>query len=694
MIGRKLGKYEITELLGQGGMAAVYRAYQADVERHVAVKVLPPHPGQAAQFVERFQLEAKTIARLQHPHILPLYDFGVEDDIFYLVMQFVEGGSLSERIKQGAMPPHEVEILLRQIASAVDYAHRQGVIHRDIKPENILLDSEGHALLADFGIVKLVGGDTNLTGTGAIVGTPAYMAPEIGQGDALTPQADIYSLGVVVYEMLTGEQPYTADTPIQVVLKHVQDPVPNILDSAVHLPRALEDVIYRVMAKEPQARYATALAFAEQFSRAIRDAGTLPASAAEAQATPHDDFGTRELPQPQTGPISSATLPSGETAVILKAGTTRWILAAGFVVIALLVAIVALLALNTVGDSADESPAGEPDAQPEQQTAPQTPTLVAANDVPPASDVPTFGQVTFTSDTHPGDRVNIRVNDLQPPDDDQVYVAWLLNTEDNSVLPVGEVFVDALGNGVTTYTDPEGRTLPALYNAVSITLEDEFTLTPAGPTVYSGRVPLELTTALREILVMSPNGLDGEDSLLASALAEADIGKSHANNAFNSADRGSVGGMHTHAEHVINIYLGTEDDYDGSGSGSNPGREYGVIRPLEFIEEQLVAVLNAPEATPSVERQIELIFPCIDNTRQRIDEVLAIHRELVVADDTAAMLPMAEAARDTAIEIIEGVDINENGNIEGLEDECGLRQIEQLGVLVGSIDIFEGALPS
>ncbi len=232
LVGQKLGKYEITELLGQGGMATVYKGYQRDVDRYVAVKVLPPHPGLDSQFVERFRLEARTIARLQHPHILPLYDYGDDSDILYLVMMFVDGGSLSDRIRRGAIPIPEIRRLFEQIAGALDYAHRQNVVHRDIKPDNILLDREGHALLADFGIVKLMEGVSTsaLTATGGLVGTPAYMSPEQAQGLPLDSRSDIYSLGIVVFEMLTGRQPFSAETPMQLVFEHITTPVPPLRD--------------------------------------------------------------------------------------------------------------------------------------------------------------------------------------------------------------------------------------------------------------------------------------------------------------------------------------------------------------------------------------------------------------------------------------------------------------------------------
>ncbi|HRL14107.1 MAG TPA: serine/threonine-protein kinase, partial [Aggregatilineales bacterium] len=270
LVGRTITKYEILDTIGRGGMAAVYLGYQRDVDRQVAVKVLPPHPALDSQFVDRFQLEARTIARLQHPHILPLYDYGVtEDNIFFLVMPYINGGALDRRTAGKSMPLHEIERILREVAAALDYAHRQGVIHRDIKPANILLDREGNTFIADFGIAKLVGSSANLTGTG-VVGTPAYMSPEQAQGTSLDARSDIYSLGVVIWELLVGKPPFQADTPMQIVLKHINETPPDITTVNPSLPPELDDVMARALTKDPAERYQTAIEFAEAFRRVVR----------------------------------------------------------------------------------------------------------------------------------------------------------------------------------------------------------------------------------------------------------------------------------------------------------------------------------------------------------------------------------------------------------------------------------------
>ncbi|MFP4323881.1 MAG: serine/threonine protein kinase, partial [Anaerolineales bacterium] len=220
IIGKTLGKYEVRSLIGRGGMATVYLGYQADIDRDVAIKVLPPHPGQSTEFIERFQQEARTIARLQHPHILPIFDFGTQNDILFLVMPYFTGGSLKDLIAQGPLAPDRALEILRSVAEAVDYAHRQGIIHRDIKPENILLDKEGYAFLSDFGIAKMLEANTSFTASGGVIGTPAYMAPEQGQGRPnIDGRVDTYALGVVAWEMLSGNQPFQAETPMMVMMQ-------------------------------------------------------------------------------------------------------------------------------------------------------------------------------------------------------------------------------------------------------------------------------------------------------------------------------------------------------------------------------------------------------------------------------------------------------------------------------------------
>ena len=250
-------------------MATVYHAYDPRFERDVAIKVLPHAFLHDPQFRVRFEREAKTIALLEHPAIVPVYDFGEQDEQPYIVMRYMSGGSLADQVKQGAISPEETARLLMRLAPALDAAHARGVIHRDLKPGNVLFDQYGNAFLSDFGIARLSEeSGATLTGS-AIVGTPAYMSPEQIRGEkTIDGRSDIYALGVMTFQMLTGQAPYQADTPTKVMMMHVLEPVPNLGSWRSDLPGELDAVIAKAMAKQPEERFSTSSEFAAAFETA------------------------------------------------------------------------------------------------------------------------------------------------------------------------------------------------------------------------------------------------------------------------------------------------------------------------------------------------------------------------------------------------------------------------------------------
>ncbi|MCE9647301.1 MAG: protein kinase [Chloroflexi bacterium] len=267
----KIGRYEIKSELGRGGMATVYRGYDPRFEREVAIKVLPPEMLHAdPQFRFRFEREAKIIAQLEHRAIVPVYDVGEENDQPYFVMRYMSGGSLSERIKKTTFSIEEATRILDHIAPGMDEAHAKGIVHRDLKPGNILFDNKDIPHISDFGIAKITEAEArNVTGSG-IIGTPAYMAPEQASGEAIDGRADIYALGVLLYEMLTGKQPYEADTPMGVAIKHVTEPVPHILNVNPSLPPWIEMIISTAMAKDRNERFSTAVEMTETIKAFLR----------------------------------------------------------------------------------------------------------------------------------------------------------------------------------------------------------------------------------------------------------------------------------------------------------------------------------------------------------------------------------------------------------------------------------------
>ncbi len=261
-IGRTLGGCEVRGLLARGGMATVYLARQPSVSREVALKVMSPHLLGDPTFMERFTREVETTARLQHPHIIPIYDFGRDGDVPYIVMAYLPGGSLADLIAGGPLPLAQTARLMEQVADALDHAHAHGVIHRDVKPANVLLDAEQNAVLTDFGIAHAVANTQMLT-QDAILGTPSYLAPElIAEGQPPTPAADVYGLGVTLYQMLTGNLPFPGQTAVQMMWAHVNEPAPLVAPCRPDLPEEIDAVVQKALAKTPQARYASAGALA------------------------------------------------------------------------------------------------------------------------------------------------------------------------------------------------------------------------------------------------------------------------------------------------------------------------------------------------------------------------------------------------------------------------------------------------
>src|SRR5436189_3041579 len=256
LVGRSLGQFRIVERIGAGGMATVFKAYQPNLDRYVAIKVLPAYHARDPIFVKRFVQEARAVAKLVHPNILQIHDFGEQDNITYIVMEYVEGGTLKDRLKRSLAVPEAVDYMI-QAAEGLNCAHNNGIVHRDVKPANMLLRKDGYLLLSDFGIAKILEGTTNLTRVGTGIGTPQYMSPEQGTGQAVDRRSDIYSLGIVLFHCLAGRVPFTSDTPLSITVKHLNDPLPVEMLRMAGIPSPIEQVVVKMAAKAPQDRYQT-----------------------------------------------------------------------------------------------------------------------------------------------------------------------------------------------------------------------------------------------------------------------------------------------------------------------------------------------------------------------------------------------------------------------------------------------------
>jgi serine/threonine protein kinase/tetratricopeptide (TPR) repeat protein len=329
-IGARLGRYEISGLVGRGGMATVYRAHDPALDRDVAIKLLHPHLAEDDAFVGRFRHEAQAIAALRHPNIVRVFDIGAENNDYYMVMEFIDGGTLADVLRetkgQGAgLPPQDVVRIVTPLCSAIDYAAGQGMIHRDIKPSNIMLTKAGDPILTDYGIAKMLG-VTSFTASGMVMGSAHYMAPEQAQGLEADVRTDIYALGVVTFQALTGRVPFDADTTGSVLAQHIVAPLPSLSSLNPALSPAVQWVLEKALAKDPVARYRTAADFAADLGAALTELPTAAGAAATVGVTTAGTSPNRAAPtladtrleplpkQPSGAPVTPApaapTLPS------------------------------------------------------------------------------------------------------------------------------------------------------------------------------------------------------------------------------------------------------------------------------------------------------------------------------------------------------------------------------------------------
>ncbi len=413
LTGKQLGPYQIVSPLGEGGMAAVYKAYQPSMDRYVALKVLPRHFASDPEFVGRFSQEARVIANLQHPHILPVHDFGESDGYTYLAMRFIEGGTLSDWLKNnGPLSLERIRHIITQVGGALDYAHAQGVVHRDIKPGNILVDRWDNCLLTDFGLAKMVESSSHLTQTGGILGTPAYMSPEQGLGQEIDGRSDIYSLGVLLYQMAIGRLPYQAETPMAVVIKHIHDPLPPPSKFNPDLPELLELVILKALMKTPEDRFASAGDMVKALQSATEQPtiprATAPTPSSEMETIPRE---TAVAPQtavesetPSPPPTPPPTIIADEAEMTepeLALDEKRPLWKRPILYIGLAVVAIVVLGLLLIDGGGSEEPNGIADSVPQDAPQPQD----APPDERPSRDQPplppeTIAQIAMAQDAH------------------------------------------------------------------------------------------------------------------------------------------------------------------------------------------------------------------------------------------------------------------------------------------------------
>jgi len=345
--GNSVGPYKIIEKLGQGGMATVYKAYHAGLDRYVALKVLHPDLTEDPTFTARFQREARLVAKLDHPNIVPVHDFAEHDGYPYLVMKFIEGETLKARLERGPLTAEEINHIVDSVGSALSYAHQQGILHRDVKPSNVLIATDGHIYLADFGLARIAQSGASTLSTDAVMGTPQYISPEqaVGKSD-LDEGTDIYSFGVMLYEMVVGQVPFSADTPFSIILDHISSPLPLPRTINPAVPESVERVLLKALAKERSDRFAT-----------VNELVTAFKSAWEAAGVPMKGTGImlpesgEPVPEEAEAPMEREVAKRADEAVAAKRSKVKplpWMLIAGVVALAICCLFASAVSLPSV----------------------------------------------------------------------------------------------------------------------------------------------------------------------------------------------------------------------------------------------------------------------------------------------------------------------------------------------------------
>jgi serine/threonine-protein kinase len=676
LTGRTLGKYRLLERLGQGGMAQVYKAEQPTIERLVAIKVLHSHLAESDDFVARFKREARGLGQLQHPHIVQVIDFDIEDNLYYMVVDYIPGQTLQTYLdEKKALPYSEALAITAQLADALAYAHSKDTIHRDIKPSNVLFKDAAstQAVLTDFGISRLMN-DATLTVTGAIVGTPAYMSPEAVLGQRVDQRADIFSLGTILYEMVTGRTPHTGDTPMSVILKQLNEPLPSPRTMKPDMPEDLVQLIEKALAKDPAERFQTAAEFlaAIQAVRATIADGQpavaplrtlalpeeMPTMAPGMPATPAPRPQPTPPPQPAAdqAPAAPTPAPAAPTQPNRAFRAIAGVLVLGLAALGLWWGVgrsdqgAVVLAPTTTATSAATAtvdPTATAALEPTATTAPAAtatpdtlviePTTVAE----PVSVPAPLGMLRFADSetTRAGNFILHLDRVTQPPAGSQ-YALWL-QAQDGSTRNVGAL---PLTNGTIFFTDSIDENLVATVDQVLVTIEPagEASARPAptGPVAFTGQLPEDYTAELRQILVTGEDG----PGMLIGAQEQATIAGQHAQFSLDGLAADDLTEAKHHAEHVVNILDGESGEFFGDvnldGQTQNPGDGVGVRGYLAESRQRLAAAQTAAFAAD--DQHLERAQVAIDGSLAGVEAAITSARKIAASDTVAEAQPFGD----------------------------------------------------
>ena len=673
-IGKTVGKVRIEREIAKGGMAEVYLGTHLTLDRAVAVKVMHNYIEADPELQSRFEREAKVVAGLRHPNIVQIFDYDTAEGHPYIVMEYLVGPTLAVYLRElhkrnQRLEPIQIARLLITIATALDYAHEQGVVHRDIKPGNIILHNKSRnvaidqhitartePVITDFGLVRIAQAATQ-TASGAVSGTPAYMSPEQAQGQKVDHRSDIYSLGVILYEMVAGRIPFEGDTSWTLIFKHINEPPPSIEG----IQPAVQAVLDRVLAKKPDDRYQSARALAADYMDAIglvSEASTLRISI----------------------PGSRMPLPASVSGKASQAAAPAWTRIAVFTVMGLLlVAVAAFVVPRVIAPSSPSQLPTESAFATEVHSTDQIPT--ESNGAILIDAAEPVGLLRFQDGTAPADQVTLSTASIPPPPSDNQYEAWLIQDDGEQRISIGTIVFDAENKGTLSFVDGGGRNLIGTYSALEITLEpNDGNPIPSNNIAFSVRLPESGLIHVRHLLYSfsaTPNqigfirGLDTNTKLLADLAAQM----------LAAFETGNEADLQLQAERMLSLVVGNKStdyrDWNVNGIVDDPGDGYGLLLnedQLGYIQGTIThadLALTSPDATQNMLTHGGHVKASALNvgdwTAQLRTQLVAI-LENPSNPDREAIIRQAVAM---ANQIRTGLDVNGNENIEPITGEGG-----------------------
>jgi serine/threonine-protein kinase len=669
-IGKTVGKVRIEKAIGKGGMAEVYLGTHLTLDRPVAVKVMHNFIEADPDLQARFEREAKVVAGLRHPNIVQIFDFDTAEGRPYIVMEYLRGASLSAYLKElhtrnQRLRPPQIARLLLTVATALDYAHEQGVVHRDIKPGNIILHNktkdisvdqpiseQTEPVLTDFGLVRIAQAVTQ-TASGAVSGTPAYMSPEQAQGVRVDHRSDIYSLGVVLYEMIAGRIPFEGDTSWTVIFKHINEPPPAIPD----IQPAVQKVIDRALAKKPEDRYPTARELAADYMNAI---GMVAAAS------------TLRMSLPASRPPGLAAVSQGGT----RTSTPAWIRPAAFVGMGVVVIGLAIWGLSLLADSTQAT-------NPPTETHPASHPSTQTNGAISGETAAPIGVLRFQDGAALADTITLSTDGMPPPPEGNQFEAWLIEDDGEQRISLKTIRFDPSNKGQLTYTDGEGRNLLSRYSGLEITLEPSPDSNPnsSNNIAYSVRLPEDGLTHVRHLLdsfPATPNGtgfIDGLD-------ADTRLLSESSDRLLGAFEAGNEAEVSLQGESMLNLIVGskqTEDykDWNGDGSIDDPGDGYGLLLNgdnLGYIQgtySHADLALTSPNATQNMIVHGNHVKACADNISNWTAELRTRLIDIITNPSNPDRGAAIRQAVAVANQIRVGFDVNGDEKVEPIPGEGG-----------------------